>query len=138
MELHIMDAGRKTRNLESYIKQVEFIKEDEGFFVKAENNESGITEGMLLITLIKGHALDNSVATTDYGKNNYVSHILKKIAMEFLEKKMTKSYFLGEDFTLSTNELIPSAKQLGISYFKDGWCGGERFYSINSILNLRS
>ena len=30
MELHIKDAGRKTRNLQSYIKQVEFIKEDEG------------------------------------------------------------------------------------------------------------
>ena len=53
MELHIMDAGKKTRNLESYIKQVEFIKEDEAFFVKAESSITGITEGMLLVTLIK-------------------------------------------------------------------------------------
>ena len=48
MELHIMDAGKKTRNLESYIKQVEFIKEDEAFFVKM----LGMPHGILFVLYI--------------------------------------------------------------------------------------
>ena len=137
MKLHISDSGKKTRNLESYIKQVEFIKEDEAFFVKAENNITGITEGMLLVTLIKNHGLDNSVATTEDGRLNYVSHVLKHVALNKLDKLNTKSYILGIDYTIASELSKPSEKQIGISYFKDGWCGGERFYSLTSILNLK-
>ena len=36
MALHINDAGKKTRNLESYVKQMELVKENEAFFVKAK------------------------------------------------------------------------------------------------------
>lgn len=137
MILHTSDSGKKTRNLESYIKQVEFIKENEAFFVKAKNIHTGKTDGMLLVTLIKNHGLDNSVATTENGRINYVSHVLKHIALNHLNELKAKSYILGYDYTLSADNTEPSEKQLGISSFKDGWCGGERFYTLTSSLNLK-
>ena len=92
---------------------------------------------MLLVTLIKNHGFDNSVATTEDGRNNYVSHILKHIALNNLKKLNAKSYLLGPDYTISTQNSEPTTKQLGISHFKDGWCGGERFYLLTSSLNLK-
>lgn len=124
-ELHVKDAGGRFRSRESYARQADLARKGEGFYVAARHRESGRVAGMLLVSLLKDAALDNSVGVDPEFQEMYVSHLLKWRAIEELLKRGAKTFELGERAEPATLLKIPSPKQRGISHFKEGWARGN-------------
>jgi hypothetical protein len=76
---------------------------------------------MLLVSLYKGSAYDNSVAVDPAFQQEYVSHLLKWTAIEELLRRGAQSYELGPKAESSSFMALPSEKSRGISYLKEGW-----------------
>jgi hypothetical protein len=124
-ELHVKDAGGQFRSRESYSRQADLARKGEGFYVAARHRERGIIAGMLLVSVFKDAAFDNSVGVDPEFQEMYVSHLLKWRAIEELMTRGVKTYELGERTELATLLKIPTPKQRGISHFKDGWARGN-------------
>ncbi len=84
MELHIKDSGAFHRPLETYIAQFDFVVQDDGFIVQANDNKTGNIVGMLLISVNKKAAYDGSVAVDPNHQQYYVSHLMKWQAIQYL------------------------------------------------------
>lgn len=121
LDLHVKDAGGQFRSYESYRLQTNLAKQGEGFFVVASEKLSKKVVGMLLISVVKGAAYDNSVAVDPVFQEACVSHILKWRAIEELVDMGISHYELGMIFNAPKINFIPSANQRGISFFKSGW-----------------
>ena len=141
MQLHVKDAGRVTRPIDTYEKQVDLVRNGEGFWVAARNLAADKIVGMLLISLHKGAAYDASVAVDpDFVRDN-VSHMMKWRAIEHLLEIGVGHYELGGVAFTPTYISQPSNKNYGISFFKDGWSRGktktvwaaEKFYSRDAF-----
>ena len=76
---------------------------------------------MLLVSLHKGAAFDNSVGVDPDYQQHYVSHLMKWTAIETLIARAAESYELGERAILPTVTKLPSSKNYGITHFKEGW-----------------
>jgi len=120
-QLHVKDVGGQFRSRESYHLQANLAREREAFYVTATHLGRNVIAGMLLISVYKGAAYDNSVAVDPGFQDEYVSHLLKWTAIEALNARAVQIYELGEKAVLPTTISIPSAKNRGISYFKEGW-----------------
>jgi lipid II:glycine glycyltransferase (peptidoglycan interpeptide bridge formation enzyme) len=120
-QLHVKDAGGQFRSRESYHLQANLAREREAFYVTATHRGRNVIAGMLLVSVYKGAAYDNSVAVDPDFQDEYVSHLLKWTAIEALNARAVQIYELGEKAALPTTISIPSAKNRGISYFKEGW-----------------
>lgn len=137
MDLHTKDAGRVVRPLATYEAQVELVRQGEGFWVCATERASAKTAGMLLVSLHKNAAYDNSVAVDPEFTNEHVSHLLKWKAIEHLIELGVSHYELGRMASAPSYLWQPSVKNYGISFFKEGWSRGrlktvraaEKFYS---------
>jgi Acetyltransferase (GNAT) domain len=123
--LHIKDAGGQFRSRESYRFQANLARENEAFYVTATRRNDGIIAGMLLVSVSKNAAYDNSVAVDPNFQDDHVSHLLKWTAIETLLTRGVKTYELGQKALPPTPASIPSSKNYGISHFKDGWSNGE-------------
>jgi hypothetical protein len=123
-QLHVKDAGGQFRSRESYRFQADLARNHEAFYVTATRREGGTVAGMLLVSICKDAAYDNSVAVDPDFQEEYVSHLLKWTAIETLVARGVKSYELGQKALLPTIFSIPSAKNYGISHFKEGWSKG--------------
>jgi len=115
--LHVKDAGGQFRSRESYTKQVDIARGGEAFYVVATHKESGVVAGMLLVSLYKNAAYDNSVAVDPNFADRYVSHLLKWRAIEELQKRGVPTYELGS----KADPASATPKELGITHFKEGW-----------------
>src|SRR3989344_1031507 len=120
-KLHIKDAGKQVRSRESYAKQVDTARKGEGFYVVAVHAESRVTAGMLLVSLYKNAAYDNSVAVDPDFADRYVGHLLKWRAIEELQQRHVPTYELGP----KADSASGTAKELGITHFKEGWSRGH-------------
>jgi GNAT superfamily N-acetyltransferase len=137
MALHILDAGRVTRSELTYRYQNDLVEKGEGFWVVARSNATNEIVGMLLISVHKNSAYDNSVAVHPDVQNDKVSHLLKWAAIQHLIAQGVTHYELGSEAAMPSYMNHPSPKAYGISFFKDGWSRGEtntvhvaeRFYS---------
>jgi hypothetical protein len=119
--LHVKDAGGQFRSRDSYRFQADLARNGEAFFVVAQNRASDVIAGMLLISIYKDSAYDNSVAVDPAFQHEYVSHLLKWTAIEELLRRGARSYELGPKAALPNFMSLPSEKNRGISYFKEGW-----------------
>jgi hypothetical protein len=119
--LHVADAGGQFRSRESYTLQADLARQHEAFFVVARQLQANRIVGMLLISLVKGSAYDNSVAVDPDFQEEYVSHLLKWQAIEELLRSGARGYELGPKAYLPRFMALPSEKNLGISHFKEGW-----------------
>jgi hypothetical protein len=119
--LHVKDAGGQFRSRESYSRQADLTRHGEGFFVIARNRSLNVIAGMLLVSVYKGAAYDNSVAVDPDFQGEYVSHLLKWKAIEELLQRGARTYELGPKSELPSFMSVPSEKNLGISHFKEGW-----------------
>lgn len=118
--LHIADAGKQVRSRESYARQADFARKGEGFYVVARTAD-GLVVGMLLVSLYKGVAFDNSVGIDPAFAGQYVGHILRMRTLEELERRGVPLY----ELPLRPRAEDPaSPKERGISHFKEGWTGG--------------
>ena len=113
-KLHVKDAGGQFRSRESYTKQADIARGGEAFYVVATHTESGTIVGMLLVSLYKNTAYDNSVAVDPDFADKYVSHLLKWRAIEELQKRKVPTYELGQ----KADPLSSTKKEIGISHFK--------------------
>ena len=119
--LHVKDAGGQFRSRESYRLQADLARCGEAFYVIAKQQEVGAIAGMLLVSVHKKAAYDNSVAVDPDYQDEYVSHLLKWTAIEELLCRGVHSYELGAKSGLPSFISLPSEKNRGISYFKEGW-----------------
>jgi len=141
MQLHVKDAGRVTRPISTYEKQVDLVRNGEGFWVAARNLATDRIVGMLLISLHKGAAYDASVAVDPDFERDNVSHMMKWRAIEYLLEMGVSHYELGSVAFTPTYFSQPGKKNYGISFFKDGWSRGnmktvrvaEKFYSRDTF-----
>ncbi len=132
-KLHVLDSGGNFRDLNTYYKQFELFQKG-GFVVCAfakENNN--ISVGMLHVLVSKNEAYETSVAVNPEYHKFYVSHILKFHAIQYMQSEQVEVYELGQSFYCSTLSHIPSKKNYGINYFKDGWSGGKTRRVHNAI-----
>ncbi len=120
-QLHVKDAGRQVRSRESFTKQADTAREGEGFYVVTTHIKSGTTAGMLLVSLYKNIAYDNSVAVDPDFADRYVGHLLKWRAIEELQKRNVSTYELGPKY----DNASATEKELGINHFKEGWSRGR-------------
>lgn len=120
-ELHVKDAVGQFRSRESYTKQSDIARAGEAFYVVATHTESGTVAGMLLVSLYKNAAYDNSVAVDPDFADMRVSHLLKWRAIEELQSREVATYELG----LKADPLSSTPKELGITHFKEGWSRGH-------------
>ena len=119
--LHVADAGGQFRSRESYSFQADLAREREAFFVVARQQKTSRIVGMLLISVCKGSAYDNSVAVDPEFQEEYISHLLKWHAIEELLRRGVRGYELGPKADLPRFMALPSQKSTGISHFKEGW-----------------
>lgn len=119
--LHVKDAGGQFRSRESYSRQADLARHGEGFYVIARNQSLDAIAGMLLVSVYKDAAYDNSVAVDPDFQSEYISHLLKWKAIEELLQRGARTYELGPKSELSNFMSLPSEKNMGISHFKEGW-----------------
>jgi Acetyltransferase (GNAT) domain len=122
--LHVKDAGGQFRSRESYSFQANLARKHEAFYVTASRRGGTGVAGMLLVSVYKGAAYDNSIAVDPDLQDEYVSHMLKWRAIETLLARGVTTYELGQKALPPTTVSIPSSKNYGISHFKEGWSGG--------------
>jgi hypothetical protein len=122
--LHVKDAGGQFRSRESYQFQANLARKHEAFYVTASRRGGTRIAGMLLVSVCKAAAYDNSVAVDPDFQDEHVSHLLKWTAIETLLAREVITYELGEKTLLPTTVYIPSSKNYGISHFKEGWSRG--------------
>ena len=131
--LHVLDSGGNFRDLSTYLNQFQLLQKG-GFVVCAYDREnSSAPVGMLHILVSKNRAYDASVAIDPEYHQFYLSHILKNEAIKQLQHQKIQIYELGQSFYCSTFSHIPSKKNYGINYFKDGWSRGETEKIYKSI-----
>lgn len=120
-QLHEKDAGRRVRSPESYQRQADTARAGQGFYVVVMHEESKRPAGMLLISLYKDVAYDNSVAIDPEYAELRIGVILKWAAIEELLRRGVHLYDLGPRADLAT----ANEKERGIIQFKEGWTRGQ-------------
>jgi GNAT acetyltransferase-like protein len=137
-QLHVKDAGGQFRSRESYRYQADLARYGEAFYVVAKQRQAGVIAGMLLVSVYKNAAYDNSVAVDPDYQDEYVSHLLKWIAIEELLRRGANSYELGPKAGLPSLTSLPEEKNCGISYFKEGWArdGTRRVVMAEKFLSV--
>jgi hypothetical protein len=142
--LHVKDSGGQFRSRESYRFQANLARNQEAFYVTATRRGRDVIAGMLLVSVYKAAAYDNSVAVDPDFQDEYVSHLLKWTAIESLLARGVQTYELGDKPFFPTMVCIPSAKSYGISHFKEGWSKGvvktvmvaEKFLDLNFLQTI--
>jgi hypothetical protein len=122
-DLHVLDAGGVHRSYETYVRQFEAMEKG-GFLVCAYNKEQ-IPVGMLIIYIGKNESYEASVAIHPSYACHYISHLLKLKAIEQLRDMGVGLFELGQASYYPTITHVPSAKNYGINFFKDGWTRGK-------------
>jgi hypothetical protein len=144
MDIHVKDAGKVSRPIETYEAQIDLIRSGEGFVIQTRNKPDDKLVGMLIISNFKHAAYDSSVAVDPVYREDYVSHLMKWKAIQHLQEINVNHYELGPAAVSPTYLWQPSAKNYGISHFKEGWCRlsfkkvfiAEKYYSKSAVEGL--
>src|SRR3989344_2881297 len=131
VKLHTKDAGGQFRSRESYTKQADTARGNEGFYAVATEKATGKVAGMLLISLYHGAALDNSTAVDPDYQHMRVSNLMKTRVIEELQSRGITSYVLGDKVGPDATE-----NEKGISLFKDGYARGNfrTVYALEKVI----
>jgi hypothetical protein len=121
MALHVKDSGKQNRPLATYEGQISLIKNKEAVMVQAKNIQDNKIVGMLIVSIYKKSAFDNSVAVDPDYTNHYISHLMKWKIIQYLHNENILSYELGPSAEMPNYLLQPNKKNYGISHFKQGW-----------------
>ncbi len=122
--LHVLDSGKQVRSRESYARQADLARAGEAFFVRARDRETGNLAGMLLVSVYKHAAFDNSVAIDPAFAPKRVGHMLRLRALEELERRDVREFLMPLYPSPSSFTRIMSDKERSISDFKEGFSGG--------------
>lgn len=142
MTLHVKDAGAVYRPIETYKAQLEAISGGDGFAVQAINKSNDELVGMLLILCNKNAAYDASVAVDPDYQEEYISHLMKWKAIQYLQHLGITHYELGQAAIVPDYLWQPEGKNYGITNFKDGWARGnrkniyvaEKYYDVEALV----
>jgi hypothetical protein len=122
--LHVKDAGKQYRSRLSYQTFCDIARKNEAFLVVAKEKNSQAIVGILIVSLVKNAAYDSSVAVDPDYADQYVSHLLKWGAIQYLKNCKVSHYELGEKKLASKIGNPVSVKEYGITNFKEGWARG--------------
>lgn len=129
--LHILEAGRETRSIDSWKRQMQQIKNNEAFLVIGREN------GLLISAGLFTHSNVNSFYQVGASRRNLniasQFHALMWIAILHSKSLGCRWFELGEQVFenhSTTGSGIPSQKELNISSFKAGF-GGQARVSID-------
>lgn len=137
--LHVLDSGGKHRSYETYVSQFQTL-DNKGFIVCAEDENSDFV-GMLQILVAKDEAYEASVAIHPAHALFSVSNMLKLFAIQHLKTSGINIFELGKADYYPTFSSVPSKKNYGINFFKEGWSRGitrninlaTRFFTENAL-----
>ena len=121
--LHVLDAGGKYRSYETYTSQFQTLRNG-GIVAYAKDKHDNMA-GMLQIAVGKDEAYDASVAIHPNHASFAVSHLLKFAAIKYLKQTGVNIFDLGKTDYYPTFYSIPTKKNYGINFFKDGWSRGN-------------
>lgn len=137
--LHVLDSGGKHRNYESYVAQFQMFKN--GGFVVCAQDENNHFVGMLQILIAKKEAYEASVAIHPDHAPFSISYMLKLSAIEYSKNADLHIFELGKADYFPTFTSVPTTKNYGINFFKDGWSRGKtrqinlavKFFTENAL-----
>ena len=129
--LHIQEAGRETRSRDTWIKQLEMVKQEEAFVVFGYLNNDLVTAAFF----------SYSESLCYYGVSASVrnlfekplSHVILWTAINYA-KKLGCSFFEMGEVLYPNSWKHPTTKELGISTFKRGF-GGNTYLRLQVELN---
>lgn len=138
-ELHFAAARRRTRSIESFLNNIDWIKKDQAclFYAQYENK----IIGFIFITCYKNCSYYFSSAILPEFNHLPVGHFLQSEVLKWLKKKNMKHYEIGlQHYSNQLNDLS-SKKERNISFFKRGFggdnypfFGGEKYYNKEYFL----
>lgn len=118
-ELHIQVAGRQTRSDETWLKQIEMIKNDEAFAILGHLDGKLVTAS--LFNYFQDHCYYSVSASIRELFDKPLLHSSIWKAIELAKAKGCKEFELGEQVFPSTSGV--NKKEIDISYFKRGFGG---------------
>lgn len=125
-DLHAEVSGRETRPIESWIKQLEIIKNNEGFAVFGNYNDNLVSAGFFLFNKFECYYGSSASKRNFFEKPMFHSIMWEAI---LYSKKIGCQFFdvgevsLGQEFQNSLTE-----KELDIEKFKSGFGGLTRLH----------
>jgi len=116
-ELHFKVAKKKTRNDDSWKKQLDnLFKKKAIFFYCVEKNK---LIGGSLFDITPDEAYYSVGVYNDTAKKKYASHYIQNTAINYFKSKKISWYFLGKYFSKLENNI--SQKEISIAFFKKGF-----------------
>lgn len=126
-DLHMREAGRKTRSEESWNIQFEMVRAGEAFLVMGNFDDELVSAGLF------SHTKTNCYYGTSASRRDFFAkplfHSLMWTAILHAKKLGCRWFEAGQqDFLNHPQENPPSKKELGISLFKAGFGGQTRMF----------
>ena len=121
MSIHTKASGSIIRSFKTYKIQFDEIKNNNGFLINVHEKIKSKIIGSLMVFHDKKSAYYASVAVLPEESKNYINHLMKKYAIDYLIRLDVKEYELGRVFASSNYNYIVNEKEIQISFFKDGW-----------------
>ena len=126
-QLHIREAGRKTRSEKSWRRQFEMVQAGEAFVILGEWNDRLVSAGFYFMN--KTNCFYGSSASRRDLFDKPLFHALMWKAILHVKEIGCHWLEVGEQvFPSQTSESTPTLKELGISEFKAGFGGQTRMY----------
>lgn len=118
--LHLDVAGRKTRSDDSWQRQFAMIQAGEAFMVTLRDPETHRLVGAGVFQINRDEGLYGVGAYDRALFDKPLGHVVQQVAIEYLKRQGSRWYRLGER-QFAQDQPTPSAKQLSISAFKQGF-----------------
>ena len=118
-DLHLTVSGRKTRNDETWACQAEGMEQGQAFLVALRGEDGSMVGGGLFQT----SASEGIYAVGVYKRELFdlpLGHLVQMVAIQTLKAAGMRWYRVGQRFYPGDTP-PPSAKQLNISYFEEGF-----------------
>ena len=119
-KLHLEEAGKQTRSMETWNIQKEQIKNKEAFLVTVRDDMELIGAGLFNYSRDIGLYSVGAYKRELFDKP--IGHAVQMIAIKKLKEIGCKTYLLGQKAT-NLQDSSASSKELSISHFKDGFAG---------------
>ncbi len=135
---HITVAGRRTRNSDSWLAQLDLVRRNEGFLIVTEYEER-----MVGASLFSASGQQSCYSVGVYDRELFslpISHYPLWLGLLYARELGCRVMDMGESFyaqIMDSTGRIPSEKECHISYFKRGF-GGELIMGFRFQLQLSS
>lgn len=139
-ELHLLDAGRKTRPDASWDDMHSFIKSGNGALALLRDRNRYAT-GAVVMAYKKNAYYSSGATHPEFAGARGVGHLLQWETIRYLKRSGFARYEIGWNYHPGISQKVVSEKDVNISRFKAGFGGdeyplfrGEKFYTKDYFL----